>query len=84
MKITLRKIIGSTLIVGGTILAVNAYPALFERIGEIRHEVRTNPNYQPRIELRDCFIGESGLTYGAFGALTGVYLLSRSNKKRDE
>ena len=77
MGLTLTKIIGGALVIGGTMLAVNAYPALFSRINEIREEVRTNNNYQPRIELRDCFIGESGLTYGAIGVLTGAYLLSK-------
>jgi len=82
MGINLTKIIGGALVIGGTMLAVNAYPALFSRINEIRDEVRTNNNYQPRIELRDCFIGETGLTYGVIGALTGAYLLSSRKKAK--
>ena len=77
---TLRKIIGATLVIEGTILAVNAYHALFNRISEIKNEVRTQ-DYPPRIELRDCFIGESGLTYGALGVLAGLYCLSDAKRR---
>ena len=62
MKLNLIKIIGSTLIVGGTMLALNAYPALIKRINEIREEVRINPDYQPSIRTSDFLIGETGLT----------------------
>jgi hypothetical protein len=74
---TLIKIIGSVLIGCGGALALNAYPALFIRMNEIRKEVKVNPHYEPRLELKDCFIGETGLTYGALGILGGMYLLRK-------